>query len=124
MAGGWLGDEGCDGGFVGSAGCHPSEGDLFTGNGGGGGLPAQQGAVAPGGTAGVCIDFVFKVGLPACGQVAVGLAAGFDAVGQSACQVGQGVDGGLPGAQDVAYGALACRALAWAGALTGVVWDE
>ena len=37
----------------------------------------------------------------------MGLAAGFDAVGQGACQVGQRVDGGLPGAQDVAYGALA-----------------
>jgi hypothetical protein len=37
----------------------------------------------------------------------VGLAAGFDAVGQGACQVGQRVDGGLPGAQDVTYCALA-----------------
>ena len=106
MAGGWLGDEGCYGGFVGSAGCHPSEGDLFTGNGCGGGLPAQQGAVTPGGAARVCVDFVFELGFAAGRQVAVGLAAGFDAVGQGACQVGQGVDGGGSLAQHVAYGAL------------------
>lgn len=124
MAGGWLGDEGCYGGFVGSAGCHPSEGDLFTGNGGGGGLPAQQGAVAPGCTACVCVDFVFELRFAAGRQVAVGLAAGFDAVGQGACQVGQRVDGGRSLAQHVAYGALTCRPLVWAGALTGVVWDE
>ena len=36
----------------------------------------------------------------------MGLAAGFDAVGQGACQVGQGVDGGCSLAQHVAYGAL------------------
>ena len=107
LAGGGLGDERGNGCFVGGAGCHPGQGDLFTGYGCGGGFPAQQGAVAPGGTAGVCVDFVFELGFAGCRQVAVGLAAGFDGVGQGACQVGQRVDGGLPGAQDVAYGALA-----------------
>ena len=106
MAGGGLGDEGCYGGLIRCAGCHPSEGDLFTGDGGGGGFPAQQGAVAPGCGAGICVDFVFELRFAAGRQVAVGLAASFDGVGQGACQVGQGVDGGLPGAQDVAYGAL------------------
>ena len=106
MAGGGLGDEGCYGGLIRCAGCYPSEGDLFAGDGCGGGFPAQQGAVAPGGAAGVCIDFVFELRFAAGRQVAVGLAAGFDAVGQGACQVGQGVDGGCSLAQHVAYGAL------------------
>ena len=124
MAGGWLGDEGCDGGFVSGAGCHPGQGDFFAGDGCGGGLPAQQGVVSPRGAAGVCVDFVFEVRFAGRGQVAVGLAARFDAVGQGACQVGQRVDGGRSLAQHVAYGALTCRPLVWAGALTGVVWDE
>ena len=50
-----CGDECFDGGFVGGAGCYPGEGDLFAGYGGGGGLPAQQGAGSPGGAAGVCV---------------------------------------------------------------------
>ena len=47
-----CGDERCDGGFVGGAGCYPGEGEFFAGQGCGGGLPAQQGAVSPGGAAG------------------------------------------------------------------------
>ena len=106
LAGGGLGDERGNGCFVGGAGCHPGQGDLFTGYGCGGGFPAQQGAVAPGGAARVCVDFVFELRFAAGRQVAVGLAAGFDAVGQGACQVGHGVDGGRFLAENVAYGAL------------------
>ena len=124
LAGGGLGDERGNGCFVGGAGCHPGQGDLFTGYGCGGGFPAQQGAVAPGGTAGVCVDFVFELGFAGCRQVAVGLAAGFDGVGQGACQVGQRVDGGLPGAQDVAYGALACVLAVDVGFEAGLVVAE
>ena len=89
-----CGDECCDGGFVGGAGCYPGEGEFFAGQGCGGGLPAQQGAVSPGGAAGVCVDFVFELRPAGGGKLAERLAAGFDLVGQGARQVGQRVDGG------------------------------
>ena len=94
LAGGGLGDERGNGCFVGGAGCYPGEGEFFAGQGCGGGLPAQQGAVSPGGAAGVCVDFVFELRPAGGGKLAERLAAGFDLVGQGARQVGQRVDGG------------------------------
>lgn len=55
MAWGRGGDEGCNGGFVCSAGGHPGQGEFFASQGCGGGLKAHEGAVSPGGTAGVCV---------------------------------------------------------------------
>ena len=55
LAGGRLGDEGCNGGFVRSAGCYPGQGEFFASQGCGGGLKAHEGAFSPRGTAGVCV---------------------------------------------------------------------
>ena len=107
MTRGGGGDEGCNGGFVCSAGCYPGQGEFFASQGCGGGLKAHEGAFSPGGTAGVAVDLVAELGLQAGGDAAELLAAGLDGVRQGACQVGHGVDGGRFLAKDVAYGALA-----------------
>ena len=68
MARGGCGDEGCNGGFVRSAGCYPGQGEFFASQGCGGGLKAHEGAFSPRGTAGVAVDLVAELGLQAGGM--------------------------------------------------------